>query len=75
MMTPTMVLEVAGFIALGNFIHVRKLNKVTQLKGALTLVRVKLSHRLKLNLIIKSILMSQRMESQKTSVTRTTSPN
>ena len=48
---------------------------MTQLKGAgaLNLVQVKLSHELKLNWIIKLILMSLKMKSKK--ATKITSPN
>ena len=67
-MTPTTVLEVAGQIALGNYTRVRKLNLVTQLKGKLTLVQVKLFHILIWNLIIKLMLISQRIKIRKSSM-------
>ncbi len=69
-MTPTTVHEVTGKIALGNYTHVRKLNKVTQLKGTLTLVQVKLSHKQKLNFKTKLFSRSRRMKNQRARVTK-----
>lgn len=73
-MTRATVLEVAGWIALRNYIHVGKLNYVTLLKVTLTQVQVKLFHELKLNKITNIISVSKRMKNQRL-VTKTTNTN